>query len=164
MILKEVFIVTEQIIYRSTIKGEEEQVIDLVLSVFDKLVAPEYSNEGITEFRKYAGAEALAERLKSNSFVLIAESDENLIGMIEIRDNSHVAMFFVSQLYQKMGIGKTLLKHAVNLSSKNNIDLKKITVNSSPNSVAAYEKMGFCATDVERTVNGIRHTPMELKL
>ncbi len=155
---------TEQIIYRSLIKGEEEQAIDLVLSVFDKLVAHEYSNEGITEFKKYAGVEALAERLKSTSFVLIAENDENLIGMIEIRDNSHVAMFFVSQLFQKKGIGKTLLKHAVNLSSKNNINLKKITVNSSPNSVAAYDKMGFIATDVEQTVNGIRFTPMEMKL
>ena len=153
-----------EIIYRSLKKGEEEQAIDLVLSVFDKLVAPEYSNEGITEFRKYAGAEALAERLKSNSFVLIAESDGNLIGMIEVRDNCHVAMFFVRQLFQKMGIGKTLLKHPINLSSKNHIDLKKITVNSSPNSVVAYKKMGFIATDVEQIVNGIKFTPMELKL
>lgn len=155
---------TEQVIYRSLIKGEEEQAIDLVLSVFDKFVAPEYSNEGITEFKKYASAEALAERLKSSSFVLIAENDESLVGMIEIRDNSHVAMFFVSQLFQKMGIGKTLLRHAVSLSSKNNIDLIKITVNSSPNSVAAYENMGFIASDVEKTVNGIRYTPMEMKV
>ena len=134
------------------------------MSVFDKFVAPEYSSEGINEFRKYADTEALVERLKSSSFVLIAKNDENLIGIIEIRDNSHVAMLFVRQLFQKKGIGKTLLKHAIKMCSKNHIDLNKITVNSSPNSVAAYEKMGFIATDVEQVVNGIRFTPMEMKL
>jgi hypothetical protein len=103
---------TEQIIYESLKTREKKQVIDLVLSVFDKFVAPEYSSEGINEFRKYADTEALVERLKSSSFVLIAKNDENLIGIIEIRDNSHVAMLFVRQLFQKKGIGKALLKHA----------------------------------------------------
>lgn len=41
---------------------EEKQFINLVLSVFDKFVAPEYSDEGIEEFKKYADIEALVKR------------------------------------------------------------------------------------------------------
>ena len=109
-------------------------------------------------------AEALTERLKSSSFVLTARSGANLIGIIEIRDYDHVALLFVRPLFQTQGVEKTLLRQAVDICSKSHKDLEKITVNSSPNAVAAYEKMGFAATDAEREVNGIRFRPMKLRL
>jgi len=49
--------------------GEETVVIDLVLEVFDEFVAPQYANEGLTEFKKYARADALSDRLKDENIV-----------------------------------------------------------------------------------------------
>lgn len=143
---------------------EEKQVIDLVLSVFDEFVAPGYSEEGINEFKKFANFEALASRTQSTSLTYTAKANENLVGMIELMNNCHIAMFFVRKSCQKQGIGKGLLHYAINLCLQQHPDTHKITVNSSPNSVSAYKKMGFNATDHEQITNGIRFTPMELNL
>lgn len=107
-----------KIIYGPIKSGEEKQVIDLVLSVFAEFVAPGYSEEGINEFKKFANFEALASRLQSASLTFTAKSNENLIGMIELMNNCHIAMFFVRKSYQKQGIGKGLLRYAINLCLK----------------------------------------------
>ena len=155
---------TGQITYESLKAGEEGRVVHLVLSVFDQFVAPVFSGEGIAEFKKFATVEALTERLGSNGFVVVAKQGENLVGSIEIVDNHHVALFFVRPPFQKKGVGQTLLRHALHICLKNKPDLTRLTVNSSPNAQTAYEKMGFAATEAEQLVNGIRFTPMEMKL
>lgn len=152
------------IIYELMKSGEEKQVIDLVLSVFDEFVAPEYSNDGIVEFKKYADAEALEGRSQSNSFTLIAKINAKLIGIIEMIDYRHIAMFFVKKPFQKQGIGIALLRNAIDICIKHRPDLCKITVNASPNSVSAYEKMGFNADEDEQIANGIRFTAMGMIL
>jgi GNAT superfamily N-acetyltransferase len=151
-----------QIEYEIMKSGEEDQAIDIVSSTFNEFVAPEFSAEGIDEFFKYADAAALAERSMSGHFTVVAKNNDKLIGIIEIRDYNHVSLFFVRRHFQKIGIGKTLLKKAVDICLENRPDLQTLTVNSSPNSVSAYEKMGFSRDDIEQCVNGIRFTPMTL--
>ena len=142
--------------------GEEAGVIDLVSTVFNEFVAPLYSQEGVSEFMKYLRGDELAQRIRSGNFVLLAKSDVDIIGVVEVRDNSHIAMLFVKGSHQKKGIGKELLKMAVEKCKTRNPDIHKITVNSSPNAVSAYRTMGFNALEREQVVNGIRFTPMEL--
>ena len=89
------------IIYGPMRPGEAKRVIDLVLSVFDEFVAPRYSNEGVIEFRKFANLEALISRSQSTSFTFTAKANGDLIGMIELLNNCHVAMFFVRKSFQK---------------------------------------------------------------
>jgi GNAT superfamily N-acetyltransferase len=121
-------------------------------------------HSSLNEFKKFANFEALASRLQSASLTFTAKSNENLIGMIELMNNCHIARFFVRKSYQKQGIGKGLLRYVINLCLKQHPDTHKFTVNSSPNAVSAYEKMEFNATDHEQISNGIRFTPMELNL
>ena len=142
--------------------GEEAGVIDLVSTVFNEFVAPLYSQEGVSEFMKYLRGDELAQRIRSGNFVLLAKFDVDIIGVVEVRDNSHIAMLFVKGSHQKKGIGKELLKRAVEKCKIRNPDIHKITVNSSPNAVSAYRTMGFNALEREQVVNGIRFTPMEL--
>ncbi len=144
--------------------GEEDLVIEVVSSTFNEFVAPEYSDEGIAEFFKYANAQALAERSKSNHFTIIAKLNSKSIGIIEIRDYKHISMLFVLKHSQRMGVGKMLLQKAIALCLKNQSHVQKLTVNSSPNSVRAYEKMGFTPDNTEQCVNGIRFIPMSLSL
>ena len=152
----------DSIQYRPIKADDEEQAIDIVSTTFSEFVAPGFSDEGIAEFFKYANADAFRERARANHFTIVAQKSRDLIGLIEMRDNNHISLFFVRKQYQNMGVGKSLFKMAQKTCLKNRPDLEKMTVNASPNSVPAYEKMGFACDNTEQCVNGIRFVPMSL--
>ncbi len=72
-------------------------------------------------------------------------------------------MLFVKTDKQRQGIGKQLLSAAIEAIKKNSPNQKMLTVHSSPNSVTAYEKMGFETSGKEQMVNGIRFTTMQMQ-
>jgi len=86
------------------------------------------------------------------------------VAIIEVRNNNHVSLFFNKAKFQRKGIGKQLLRYAIGVCLKNNPEIQKITVNSSPNAANAYEKMGFKAEGEEQCINGIKFVPMSLGL
>lgn len=142
--------------------GEETDVIDVVTSTFNEFVAPGFSEQGISEFFKYANTEALAKRALSNHFTIVARKDHEPVGIIEIRDCNHVSMFFVKKEFQKSGIGKALLEKAIDSCIENNPG--KFTVNASLNAVEAYRKMGFVTDGGQQCAGGIRFVPMSMVL
>ena len=144
--------------------GEESGVVDLATKVFNEFVAPLYSAEGVSEFLKYAHVDELVQRKRAGNFVLLAKSGNDILGIIEVRENNHIAMLFVEKSHQKKGIGKELLKRAIDICKNQDPEIHRITVNSSPNAVSAYRTMGFNALEQEQVANGIRFTPMELSL
>ena len=145
-------------------QGDEKQVFTFIKDVFNQFVAPEFSQEGIEEFMKYIQPDALTTHLKSNHFALIAALGSKIIGTIAVRDYNHVALFFVDYRYQRKGIGKELFRKALEVCNRNMVKTSQITVNASPNSIAAYKKLNFEPTDKEQCVNGIRFVPMSLCL
>ena len=62
---------------------------------------------------------------------------------------------------QRQGIAKRLLDEALEIC-KSKIDLSEMSVNSSPNAVEAYSKLGFKINEQEQLKNGIRFIPMKL--
>ncbi len=144
--------------------GDEDRAVDLVINVFTEFVAPEYSQEGITEFKKFVCADALAERLRSGNIILFAETRQKIIGIIEIRENNHIALLFVEKQHQRKGIARELIRRSIEMCRKRNLDIKKITVNSSPNASNAYKRFGFKGIEDEKVKNGIRFIPMALIL
>lgn len=157
-------IMDSQIKYRRMTQGDETKVSEFISVVFNEFVAPAFSQDGIDEFMKYIKPDAIESQLKENHFAFIATLGAKILGIIEVRNNSHVALFFVDGHFQRKGIGKKLLQKALELCSSNDSEFSKITVNASPNSIMAYETMGFESTDVEQCINGIRFVPMALQL
>ncbi len=143
---------------------DETDVDELVRSVFDEFVAPGYTNDGVLAFKKLINAGSFIERLKSGSLVMLAVSEQKIIGILEMRHYSHIALLFVEKSFQKLGIAQELCRRSVELCRKLNPDLQEITVNSSPNALGAYQKIGFTPTEDEKENNGIRFTPMALKI
>ena len=152
------------IAYRTMRQGEEDDVCSLVTRVFKKFVASQYSLVGIEEFFKFADAYAMAARTKSSHFVLVAETNDDMVGMIEMRDGEHICLLFVDEHYHRQGIARELLKRALEICVRNRTGKKTITVHSSPNAVEAYRHLGFQATGPEQTKNGIRFVPMALNI
>jgi GNAT superfamily N-acetyltransferase len=153
-----------QVRYRFMVPGEEGCVCDLVCRVFDECIAPEYEANGVREFHDYVYPEGLAARAAQGHFVLLAEARGELVGALEVRDHQHVSLLFVDKKLQRRGIARSLLKAAVGICLMGAPGVRELTVNSSPNSVPAYERLGFTATGPEETVNGIRFVPMVLAL
>jgi GNAT superfamily N-acetyltransferase len=154
----------EQARIREIEENEIAEVHALVSSVFDEFVAPLFSDEGVNEFKSFIDPQKLRERLSLNSFILVAEIDVEMVGVIGIRDWCHIFLLFVRGNHQDKGIARALLSEALKRCNEVKPDLEKITVNSSPNAVGAYWRMGFIPTREEQLTNGIRYVPMVLDL
>ena len=132
----------------------------MVHRIFDLSVAPLYSKKGQKNFKKYADPEEMSARVHALHFVLLALADDEIIGMIEMRRHRHVSLLFVEQEFQGKGLGGEILGLAVEICLSNSSPLREVTVNSSPNAVKAYERMGFQITGEEQNINGVRSVPM----
>lgn len=155
---------SEQIRIREMAENKITEAHALVSAVFDEFVAPLFSDRGIREFKAFIEPPKLLERLKTNSFMLTAEIDGEMVGVIGVRDWNHVFLLFVRGDQQGKGIAKALLAEALQRCKTAKPDLAEVTVNSSPNAVEAYRQMGFIPTSEEQLTNGIRYVPMVLDL
>lgn len=143
--------------------GEEEEVIRLVRQVFYQQVAPGYKPEGSETFHRYADAGALSARRKDHT-VMVAILEEEIIGVLEMRGTTHLAMLFVEQDCQRRGVGSALFEAAMKHNLAENPDLDFVTVHASPNAVDFYKTLGFETKEPEQETDGIRYTPMILDL
>ena len=126
--------------------------LDLAWKVFSEYESPDYSTEGTEEFRKCLHDE---EYLYGIDYYGAFDSSK-LIGLIGIRSNlEHICFFFVDGKYHRQGIGTKMFNYLLE-NYKGNV----ITINSSPFGVDFYKKIGFVPTEEEKTINGIRFTPM----
>jgi GNAT superfamily N-acetyltransferase len=154
----------EQIKIREPESDEIEKALSLVSSVFDEFVAPLFSDEGVSRFKTFIHATNVEKQLGENGFMLIAEIDRNIVGVIAIRDWSHIFLLFVDGKKQRKGIAKMLLDETLQRCKDEGYLPEKITVNSSPNAVEVYRKMGFVQIAEEEIRQGIRAVPMALDL
>jgi GNAT superfamily N-acetyltransferase len=137
---------------------------DLVKRVFDACVAPDYSEEGVASYYDFITPQYVQNWRQSNRICFVAKDGTKIVGIIDVRDGYHITIFFVDVECQKKGIGRGLLDKAVAACRRCSPVPKVIEVHSSPFAVDIYLKMGFVKKDVEREINGIRFTTMELEI
>ncbi|UWD47095.1 GNAT family N-acetyltransferase [Clostridioides difficile] len=137
--------------------------LNLIWNVFEEFESPDYCDEGIKSFHEFIEYNSIIEKVKEKSIFFWGCFDcEKLIGVLAIRDLSHICMLFVDKNYHKRGVAKKLMAIGVRYCTESKDDLTEVTVNSSPYAVEVYHKLGFKDTNVEQIVNGIRFTPMKL--
>ena len=142
--------------------GEEQAVCNLATQVFNEFVAPDYEQDGIEEFFRFANPIAMKERMLSDGFVLVAYQADVLVGMLEFFLPDCIAMLFVTVQHQ--GVATELLAQAISKARAFDPALSKMTVHSSLYAEPIYQKMGFRQTGDVTTENGITYIPMELLL
>jgi len=137
--------------------------MELIWKVFSEFEAPDYSNEGIKEFRAFIQPSHVSDKMKKDEFLLWgAFEHEKIVGVIAIKPPLHIALLFVDKRFHRRGIARKLLETVMN----NEMIVHGhayITVNSSPYAVEIYRCLGFEPTDTEQTVNGLRFIPMKRK-
>ncbi|SMF08788.1 Ribosomal protein S18 acetylase RimI [Alteromonadaceae bacterium Bs31] len=138
--------------------GEEDATFSLVERVFNTFVESDLNEQGKREF--FCSAKKIIYEKPSDHRLLVGCFSGEILGMIDMRTDGHICLFFVSRNAQRKGIGRKLLEHAQAELVKSKSTGVKIDVNSSLYAVNAYEKLGFCKSKEAQTFNGIQYVPM----
>lgn len=137
-----------------------ESGMDLVWRVFEEFEAPEYSEEGIAEFKAFITPANIRDWMEAGNMVLWgAYKGDCIVGLIALRPLAHISLLFVDKAHHRRGIARLLLADA--LAHVRASGGGTLTVNASPYGLEAYRHLGFAATDEEQVVNGLRFTPMQ---
>lgn len=124
---------------------------DLIWNVFLQFEAPDYSEEGIHEFKSYIEDSSSLNRLVFYG----AFMEDKMIGIIALLESKHISLFFVDKEYVGHGVGRKLFDYILT-KRKGEV----LTVNSSPYAVNIYHALGFTDVDSQQEKNGIIYTPM----
>lgn len=136
-------------------EDELPAALALVERVFLLFEAPDYSQQGIDTFRAFLrDRDRVAELKLLGAFVCDA-----LVGVLAMRGESHIALFFVEREMQGKGVGRALFS-AARAACPGDF----MTVNSSPYAVEIYKRLGFLPLSEEQEKDGIRFTPMKCML
>lgn len=151
--------------FRKLDKREFFEASNLVWDVFSEFEAPEYSDEGIKNFKDFIKPDQLYENSK-NGFMSFwgCFDNQKLVGIIASRESCHISLLFVKKEYHHKGIARMLFNKLKTEIVSGNLNIEFITVNSSPFAVKIYERFGFTAADKELLQDGLRFTPMKYKL
>lgn len=143
---------------------ELEQALQLAWNVFLQYEAPVYKEEGVETFHGYIQVDVVRQKVLTGKMILFGcFSEKELVGMLALRDQNHISMFFVKTEYHKKKVGRQLFRACLDYVCTNP-EHHVITVNSSPYAVGFYHKLGFVDMEEEQERDGIRFTPMEYRL
>ena len=112
--------------------------------------------EGYEDFRR--------DYWQEGGFRKLALSGNELIGVIGVRDNTHVHWLWVRRDWHRRGIARLLMRIAVDTILLRTPRADRLTLNASPYAVEAYKRLGFRAAGHEHINKGIVSTPMVMDL
>jgi len=137
------------------------QAIDLVNRVFAEFVAVDYGEQGRNTFEAYLKTklQEVSSALKSGNKQMWAYYQGNqILGVIAIKNISHISLMFVDKAHHRQGIARQLFQTLLEELRTQNVT--QLTVNSSPYAVKAYEHLGFVQTQEQQEKDGILFIPM----
>jgi len=95
----------------------------------------------------------------SDYFNFVYEIEDEIIGYISMRGNSHLFHLFVAEHHQGKGLSRELWEFATNICVAN-----VYTLRSSLYAIEVYKKFGFIESDTAGEKEGIGFQPMELHI
>lgn len=149
---------------RTAHRDEWEDAMALAWRTFLQFEAKDYTPEGVKNFEKFVTDSTIYRMFIIGSYHLfVACAGATLVGMITLRDDSHISLLFVDEKYHRQGIGRALVQYVRSylISEKR---ASRVTVNASPYGVEFYHKLGFRDIRPQEQRDGIIYTPMEFAL
>lgn len=149
---------------RSAYQNEWDDAMALAWKTFLQFEADCYTLEGIRNFEDFITDTTLYRMFVMGAYqMFVALDDKTIVGMITLRNNSHISLLFVDEKYHRQGIGRALIEY-LREYLLSEAGVQKVTVNSSPYGVDFYHKIGFRDVRPEEKKGGIIYTPMEFVL
>lgn len=139
---------------------EWDTAMALAWNTFLKFEAKDYTPEGVRNFQDFVTDQTLKRMFIIGQYRLFcAFYGNHMVGIISVREHSHISLLFVEEKYHYHGIGRRLIGQ-VKEYLQNELEEPGMTVNSSPYAVEFYHKMGFQDLRPQETRDGITYTPM----
>lgn len=149
---------------RSAYRNEWQDAMALAWKTFLRFEADVYTSEGVNNFRNFITDSTLYRMFVMGAYQMFVALDQGkVIGMITLRNPTHISLLFVDEKYHRRGIGRALVKYLTEYLLSE-VGVSKVTVNSSPYGVEFYHKLGFRDIRSEEKKDGIIYTPMEFIL
>ena len=149
---------------RCAYHSDWDGAMKLAWDTFVRFDAPDFSQEGINNFRNFVNDDMLRKMLLAGHYQLFVSVDSaKIVGMLSLREKKHISLLFVDEYYHHHGIASALIAFVKRYAATEE-GVEKLTVNASPYAIGFYHKRGFKDADVETVSDGIRYTPMELSL
>lgn len=149
---------------RSAYREEWQDAMALAWKTFLRFEADVYTPEGVKNFQNFITDSTLHRMFIMGAYQLFVALDQGkVIGMITLRDSTHISLLFVDEAYHRRGIGRGLIKYLTEYLLSE-VGVSRVTVNASPYGVEFYHKLGFRDIRSEEKKDGIIYTPMEFIL
>jgi len=142
---------------------DSDPISRLVSVLTEKFIVSDFTDKGRENLLDSMTPAAIAKYIRSGYRYHVAEDEDKIVGIVAIRENSHLYHLFVAESHQGRGLAKALWKKAMNealcLGNPG-----EFTVSSSLNAQPVYEHLGFVAQSKPITKHGVSYTPMKLKI
>ena len=149
---------------RSAYREDWEEAMSLAWRTFLQFEADDYSPEGVRNFENFITDTTLYRMFVMGAYqMFVALDGEKIVGMITLRDMTHISLLFVDEKYHRQGIGRALMQYLENYLLTE-LQASRVTVDSSPYGVDFYHRLGFRDLHPEQRKDGIIYTPMEFVL
>lgn len=139
---------------------ESHAVSRLAVDVFNRFVAPGCGKKACNMFVAYVTPSRIERGVDDGNRVWVAKAGGCIVGVIEVRDDTHIAMLFVAPDWQGQGIARRLVAKARAHVIEKQPRKRRLTVNAASGAVGAYRRLGFSARTAQQKKDGIVYTPM----
>lgn len=143
--------------------SDAERIAALIARVAGRFILPEFSAQGRERILAAHRPESIAQRMESGFEYHVAEAAGEIVGVVGMRDGSHLYHLFVAEEHQGRGLGRALWEHAKAQCLRRGRPAA-FTVNSSRYAVPVYARFGFVVAAPEQEVDAVRFVPMRLEL
>lgn len=149
---------------RSAYRHEWDDAMALAWKTFLRFEADVYSPEGVRNFEDFITDTTLYRMFVMGTYqMFVALSEGEIIGMITLRNRTHISLLFVDERYHRRGVGRALMEYLENYLLTE-IGASRVTVNASPYGEPFYHRLGFRDLRPREEKSGIIYTPMEFVL
>ncbi len=164
-------------------KKDWESAMALAWRTFARFDAGDCSREGCENFLDYISDPRLKALFEMGRFRLyVAKDGEEIVGVLGLRNNSHISLLFVDAAYHGCGVGRALVSCALDYLKGNGderylpeneeekvmdvlytrSDTRVCTVQAALPAVEFYRRMGFSEQGEKKADNGIVFQPMSI--
>ena len=92
---------------RNAYRDEWEDAMSLAWRTFLRFEADVYSPEGVRNFENFITDSTLYRMFVVGSYqMFVALDGKKIVGMITLRDTTHISLLFVDEKYHRQGIGR----------------------------------------------------------
>lgn len=148
---------------RKATLADAENVSQFICRLSKKYITPEFSAEGQKCLLESMTPDAIRQYMQTGYRYRVVEAHGKLIGVVAIKDNSHLYHLFVDDEHHQKGIAGSLWQAAMeDCLSRGNPG--EFTVNSSSYALGVYKRFGFIIQGVPELKDGVIYTPMKLDI